>query len=413
MGKVTSLQGKATGKVGSMVYSVAGGQMIAREYQPHVANPNTVAQTDQRAKFKLMSQLAAALAPVIVIPKEGLKSSRNLFIKRNNDSVSASGGVAQITYENVQLTNGNAGLPAIEATRDAATGISINLAERCDAAVSRVVYIVYKKTSEQTLQYMESIIVDAPGSEGKFPGTLLYIEGDICLFAYGMKDLNAKASAKYNNYSVSNGEDIARLVLKRNLSLSDYQFTQTRGTTMFAGENTTTIVPEGSARVFVTPEGPGSVSGAGVFEIGSQVTVHATPSAGARFRGWRLNGDDQVISTDADYTFELTGQIDLVATFYTPGQVPTYQIQVDGAYAEMTSSVYNQELPNWITFSAPESVEAGQPITLTTSKSSSPDVFKGWYDVNAARVLSTQLTYTFTPNSNMVIECRWQEDMQE
>lgn len=407
MGKVTSLQGKATGKVGSMVYSVAGGQMIAREYQPHVANPNTVAQTDQRAKFKLMSQLAAALAPVIVIPKEGLKSSRNLFIKRNNDSVSASGGVAQITYENVQLTNGNAGLPAIEATRDAATGISINLAERCDAAVTRVVYIVYKKTSEQTLQYMESIIIDAPGSEGKFPGTLLYIEGDICLFAYGMKDLNAKASAKYNNYSVSNGEDIARLVLKRNLSLSDYQFTQTRGTTMFAGENTTTIVPEGSARVFVTPEGPGSVSGAGVFEIGSQVTVHATPSAGARFRGWRLNGDDQVISTDANYTFELTAQIDLIATFYTPEQAPHYDIQVDGAFAPMGSTTYSEELPASVSFDAPESVEAGQSITLTTSKSSGNYDFTGWYDVNAARILSREQTYSFTPNSNMVIECRW------
>lgn len=413
MGKVTSLQGKATGKVGSMVYSVAGGQMIAREYQPHVANPNTVAQTDQRAKFKLMSQLAAALAPVIVIPKEGLKSSRNLFIKRNNDSVSASGGVAQITYENVQLTNGNAGLPAIEATRDAATGISINLAERCDAAVSRVVYIVYKKTSEQTLQYMESIIVDAPGSEGKFPGTLLYIEGDICLFAYGMKDLNAKASAKYNNYSVSNGEDIARLVLKRNLSLSDYQFTQTRGTTMFAGENSTTIVPEGSARVFVTPEGPGSVSGAGVFVIGSQVTVHATPSAGARFRGWRLNGDDQVISTDADYTFELTAQIDLVATFYTPEQAPHYDIQVDGTFAPWGAASYNQELPEEITFSAPTSVEAGEPIALTTSSTSARYAFTGWYDVNAARILSTEKNYTFTPNGNMVIECRWREPSDE
>lgn len=413
MGKVTSLQGKATGKVGSMVYSVAGGQMIAREYQPHVANPNTVAQTDQRAKFKLMSQLAAALAPVIVIPKEGLKSSRNLFIKRNNDSVSASGGVAQITYENVQLTNGNAGLPAIEATRDAATGISINLAERCDAAVSRVVYIVYKKTSEQTLQYMESIIVDAPGSEGKFPGTLLYIEGDICLFAYGMKDLNAKASAKYNNYSVSNGEDIARLVLKRNLSLSDYQFTQTRGTTMFAGETTTTIVPEGSARVFVTPEGPGSVSGAGVFVIGSQVTVHATPSAGARFRGWRLNGDDQVISTDANYTFELTAQIDLIATFYTPEQAPHYDIQVDGAFQPWGGTNYNQELPNEITFNAPTSVEAGEPISLTTSSTSARYRFSGWYDVNAARILSTEQNYSFTPNGNVVIECRWQEPSDE
>ena len=80
MGKVTSLQGKATGKVGSIVYSVSGGQMVAREYQPHVSNPSTVAQTNQRASFKLLSQVAAALAPVIVIPKEGLSATPILFL---------------------------------------------------------------------------------------------------------------------------------------------------------------------------------------------------------------------------------------------------------------------------------------------------------------------------------------------
>ena len=389
MGKVTSLQGKATGKVGSIVYSVSGGQMVAREYQPHVSNPNTVAQTNQRASFKLLSQVAAALAPVIVIPKEGLKSSRNLFIKRNADSVSAESGIAQLTYENLQLTNGNAGLPAIEATRSQESGISINLAERCDAAVTRVVYILYKKTSEQTLQYVQSIIVEAPGAEGKFPGTLYYTEGDICLFAYGMKDLNAKASAKYYNYNVSNGEDIASLVLRRNLSLSDYQFTQTRGTTMFAGENSTVVVPEGSARVFVTAQGPGSVSGAGVFEIGSQVTVHAVPNEGSRFRGWCINGDDQVISTDADYTFTLNGQADLIATFYTPAQTQEYTIEFTGAFAESCSM--NPQSP----------IEAGQSVTITCSEELTGF---SWKDADNNQVLSNANPYTFTPTKNMRIE---------
>lgn len=388
MGKVTSLQGKATGKVGSIVYSVSGGQMVAREYQPHVSNPSTVRQTNQRASFKLLSQVAAALAPVIVIPKEGLKSSRNLFIKRNSDSVSAESGVAQLTYENLQLTNGNAGLPAIEATRDQASGISIKLAERCDAAVTRVVYILYKKTSEATLQYVQSIIVETAGAEGKFPGTLYYTEGDICLFAYGMKDLNAKASAKYYNYNVANGEDIANLVLRRNLSLSDYQFTQTRGTTMFAGESSTTVVPEGSARVFVTSQGPGKVSGAGVFEIGSQVTVHAVPNEGSRFRGWTLNGDDQVISTDADYTFTLNGQTDLIATFYTPSQAQEFTVDLSSSYqATFTPAAHNV-------------VEGGKSITIGVEFAGSV-TFDGWIDLDTNQKVSDNRTYTFTPTKNM------------
>lgn len=399
MAVVTSLQGKATGKVGAIVYSVSGGQMVAREYQPHVANPSTIAQTNQRAAFKLLSQIAAALAPVIVIPKEGLKSSRNLFIKRNANAVSTNSGVAQLTYENLQLTNGNAGLPAIEATRAAETGISINLAERCDAAVTRVVYILYKKTSEQTLQYVQSIIVEAAGAEGKFPGTLYYVEGDICLFAYGMKDLNAKASAKYNDYNVTNGEDIASLVLLRNLSLSDYQFTQTRGTTMFADESSTVVVPEGSARVFLTASGNGSVSGAGVFVIGSQVTVTATPSSGNRFVGWKPNGDDNYVSTSAEYTFTLQGQEDLIAVFEEIPAGEQYTITI--SYDSTKGSVS----PN-----GEQVVNAGESLTVTATAEPGYH-FNGWRKSSGGSYLSTSATYTFTPNESFTLLAEFADDI--
>lgn len=315
MGKVTSLNGKVTGKIGGVVYSTNAGAIIAREYNPNVANPNTAKQVDQRAKMKLMSQIAAALAPVIVIPKEGLKSSRNLFIKKNFDQASAHEGVAQITYENVQLTNGNAGIPAIYATRFPESGVQIQLAERCDASITRVVYIMYKKTSEATLQYVQSVIAEAPGDAGTFPATMLYVEGDLVLFCYGMKDLNTKASAKYSNYGVRNAEDIAQLAMSRTISYADYQFTQTRGTTMFAGENETIPVGGNQTRVYLTKQGNGQVSGAGVYDLGTQVSVTATPDADNAFVGWKLNGSDTIISTNATYTFTLEGMTDLVAVF--------------------------------------------------------------------------------------------------
>lgn len=315
MARVISIQGIAKGKVGSMVYSTVGGQMIARSYNPYVSNPNTVAQTNQRASFKLLSQIAAVMAPVIAIPKEGLRSSRNLFVKKNSSLASANNGVAQITYENLQLTNSSVGLPSIVATRSQANGIEIALAEDCSAALSRVVYMVYRKTSQSTLQYVQSTIVTAAGDAGTFPGTLVYVEGDIVLFAYGMKDLNASASAKYADYSVTNGEDVARLVLTRNLSMSDFQFTQTRGTTMFADENETTQVGDNQARVFVTATAGGTATGAGVFTLGTSVTVSATPNEGYTFTGWRNNGASTIISTAQNYTFTLNGQTDLVAVF--------------------------------------------------------------------------------------------------
>ena len=61
MAKNTSLFGKVSGKIGAVVFSTSGGQTISREYNPHVSNPNTQAQIDQRARMKLMSQLSAAL----------------------------------------------------------------------------------------------------------------------------------------------------------------------------------------------------------------------------------------------------------------------------------------------------------------------------------------------------------------
>lgn len=315
MGKVTSLNGKVTGKIGGVVYSTSAGAIIAREYNPNVANPNTSKQVDQRAKMKLMSQIAAALAPVIVIPKEGLKSSRNLFIKKNFDQASAHEGVAQITYENVQLTNGNAGIPAIYATRFPESGVQIQLAERCDASITRVVYIMYKKTSEATLQYVQSVIAEAPGADGTFPATMLYVEGDLVLFCYGMKDLNTKATAKYSNYGVRNAEDIAQLAMSRTINYSDYQFTQTRGTTLFAGENETTVIGANQARVYLTAQGNGRVNGAGVYDLATQVTVTATPNADNAFVGWKVNGSDTIISTNATYTFTLEGMTDLIAVF--------------------------------------------------------------------------------------------------
>ena len=399
MARVISIQGIAKGKVGSMVYSTVGGQMIARSYNPYVKNPNTVAQTNQRASFKLLSQIAAVMAPVIAIPKEGLRSSRNLFVKKNSGLVSANNGVAQITYENLQLTNSSVGIPSIVATRSSEDGIQIELAEDCSAALSRVVYMVYRKTSENTLQYVQSTIVTDAGDEGTFPGTLLYVEGDIVLFAYGMKDLNASATAKYADYSVTNGEDVARLVLTRNISMSDFQFTQTRGTTMFADENETTPVGDNEARVYVTATAGGTASGAGVFTLGSSVTVSATPNDGYMFAGWRENGGSTIISTAQNYTFTLTGQTDLVAVFeeIPAGQQYTIQISYDSARGSVSPS-------------GTQTVNAGSSLTVTASADPGYH-FTGWKKQGTSTYLSTDAEYTFTPNESFTLVAEFDEDI--
>lgn len=328
MAKMTSLNGKVNGRIGSIVYSTNAGQTIAREYNPHVANPNTTAQVNQRARLKLASQLAAALAPVIAIPRDGMKTPRNQFISMNMEQIIANSGVAQVTYENLQLTSGNAGLPRITATRDNQNALTLALQSTAEASVSRVVYVIYKKSSENTLQFINSSIVSEAGNDGKFSKTIANMTGELVIFAYGMKDLSASASAKYGNYSVTDGQDIARLVMSRNLSASDYQFTRTRGTTLFSGSSEVITPDDNQFMVYITAMGNGTVSGEGftnrrkAVNAGDSVTITATPSTGSSFLGWRRNGESQNFSTVNPLTLTVNDNLDIIGMFdaRTPGQ---------------------------------------------------------------------------------------------
>lgn len=407
MAKQTSLFGKISGKIGSVVFSTSGGETISREYNPHVANPSTEAQVNQRARLKLMSQLSAALAPVIAIPKQGLVSSRNAFTKLNFENSMAQNGVAQITYENVQLTNGSLGLPTIEASRAQESGISVSLAEDASMAVSRVVYILYRKTSEQRLQFVASVIAEGAGVDGKFNASLPYTEGDIVLYAYGMRDTSESASAKYGNMQVANAVDVARLTAYRNISTEDFQFTQTRGATMFSDQDELTPVPEGSARVFVTALGGGSVSGGGVYVIGENATVVATAQSGYHFVGWKINGFLEYISTDASYTFEVTGQRDLVAVFEQNEPGLTYLVTVrpaGSADAQGTLVSVNGGEP---AAQVQVEVEAGTAITLQAYPGTSEGKsFQSW-GMSGVESIGDANPLTYTPSGNVTIVARW------
>lgn len=318
MAKAIAARSKWSGKNGADVYSVVGGIQIIRSRAERVANPSTAGQVNQRARLKLMSQLAAAIAPIIAYPRVGLSSPRNQFIKANMPFAYVANGEAQITLENIQLTNGTAGLPQVQISREANVGTTVQLAESADASMAAIVYSVYKKTSESYLQLIGSTVQRVSGADGVFPTVFPYTEGELIVWAYGLKAITPAASAKYANLKFNTGVDVANLVGTRSIDPAEFQFTQTRGTLLAVGENESVPVPAGYARVYVTPLGNGTVAGGGQFQIGSNVTVTATPNEGVRFLGWKLNGSASYISTAASYTFALAQQTDLVAIFETP-----------------------------------------------------------------------------------------------
>lgn len=319
----TSLFGKINGKIGSVVFSTSGGSIVAREYNPNVANPNTMAQINQRARMKLMSQLSASLSPVLAMTKDGLVSKRNKFTKLNFPASYALNGVAQITYENVQITEGNTSLPALIAAGILSSdhmNIRVGLSVQPTATINRVVYCLFKKSNEGKLEYIASSIIatrEAETFEIWFAADFNTLPiAEYVVFAYGMSDTSERASATYGNLNVVTASDLAKLVATRAISFSDYQFTQTRAITI--ASDGTAVQPEqaGKVRVYVTALGQGgSVSGGGSFDPGTSVTVVATPASGFDFVRWAYNGTNNTASTDASYTFVVNQQTDLVAIF--------------------------------------------------------------------------------------------------
>lgn len=309
---------KGSGKIGNLVTAMNAGVCIGREYNSKVSNPNTALQVNQRARLKLMSQLSAAFAPVIVIPKKGLKSSRNLFVKRNFELSSGNDGMAQLSIENIQLTSGTAGLPAIYLSRAGGAALTAKMVSKPGAAVSRICYIVYVKDADQQLRYVTSKIVTEAGEDGLFMTTFPYMSGDVVVYAYGMKDLNSRAYANYGNYSVSTGQDIASLFMGRDLSFNDYRFTETRGVTLFTGNDVVNDLNSDQVQVWVTASGPGSVTGAGTYTMGTEVNLVATPNAGCNFICWRMNGSGFVLSYNQTIKLFPRQNVDLIAVFENP-----------------------------------------------------------------------------------------------
>lgn len=230
--KINPIFGKGTGKVGGLVFANVSGEQIIREYNGNVSNPNTEAQVGQRAKFKLASQLAATLNDNIVIPKKGLISARNQFVKKNIGHITVSEDTASVDYEKLQISDGTIRLPEVEGATVSAQEMQVQLAEDASALVDRVAYVVYKKVEDGTLQFVASKVVTTPGTSGDFRTNFPFDGNECVVYAYGMKDKNAAARTKYENYNVQSGTNIASLVASRTFTTAEYSFSVTVGCTV-------------------------------------------------------------------------------------------------------------------------------------------------------------------------------------
>ena len=134
-----------------------------------------------------------------------------------------------------------------------------------------------------------------PTEGGSVSGEGSYPHGSYCT-------LTATANTGYTFFNwTKNG-----VVVSSNPS---YSFPVTEDATYTANFNLNNFL----VTVAADPAAGGSVSGGGAYLFGSSCTVSAMANTGYTFTNWTVNGT--VVSTDANYTFPVNGNTDLIAHF--------------------------------------------------------------------------------------------------
>lgn len=190
--------------MGAAVFRVREGQQVVTQYNPIVKNPNTEGQQTQRAKFKLMSQLAAVMAPgfgtmsVTTRKAKGKPSQRNAFTQLNMPLVEVTSDneqiVASIPMEQLKLTSSFRSLPELEFSLiTGGFNAEINNIP-ADVATIRMVLVGYVPAGNAS-QASVLEIVDVPVEEGAATHGFETGAGKFTVLAYGLiPSESAKAS---------------------------------------------------------------------------------------------------------------------------------------------------------------------------------------------------------------------------
>ena len=140
-------------------------------------------------------------------------------------------------------------------------------------------------------------------------------------------------------------------------------------------QQVTITVPTYTIAASANPSAGGTVSGAGQYQQGSSCTLSATANTGYAFTNWTEGGN--VASTNASYTFNVTGNRTLVANF----ALNTYSI----------TAIANPTAGGTVTGAG--TYNQGASCTLTATANTGY-TFSNWTENGS--VVSTNADYTFT-----------------
>lgn len=220
MARLQGISGGLSGKTGSYTFRQSRGQTIVSQYQPVVKNPNTQGQQNQRARFKLMTQLAAVMAPgfgTMGVTKRAGKAAptqRNAFVQLNMpivevESQADNSVVAKIPMEQVKLTSSFRPLGTMTLEQNPDTGIGITL-QSIPSEVSTVRVVVVGYANQQAVIHS---ITDYPAAQGTIDEEIATGNGKFTVLAYGLiPSESAKISLDLDNIHTPADEDFISAV---------------------------------------------------------------------------------------------------------------------------------------------------------------------------------------------------------
>ena len=168
---------------------------------------------------------------------------------------------------------------------------------------------------------------------------------------------------------------------------ANYTFTVTSNRTLVA--NFQAQPQSYTITVSANPSNGGTVTGGGTYQQGQSCTVTATANSGFTFSNWTENGN--VVSTNANYTFTVTGNRTLVAHFTAIPQSYTITVSADPVEGG--------------TVTGGGTYQQGQSCTVTATANTGYNFVK--WTVNGSQV-STNPTYTFVVTSDRSLVAHFQ-----
>ncbi|MFA6360793.1 MAG: Ig-like domain-containing protein, partial [Dysgonamonadaceae bacterium] len=191
--------------------------------------------------------------------------------------------------------------------------------------------------------------------------------------------IEAVAAEGYTFTNWTEGEDI---------------FTSKADTTFNITENRTLVANFTINKYTVTlssnPEEGGTTTGAGTYDLGAEVTVEAVAAEGYTFTNWTEG--EEIVSSDAEYTFTITDNRNLVANFTT---------------VKYTVALSSNPLIGGTTSGA-GSFDSGDEVTVKAVPATGY-TFKNWTE--GGNIVSTTAEYKFTITKNRTLVANFEADI--